>query len=451
MSLLPIITLENKNRLLLFLLLILHVILSLVLKFTAWPEMLTYPWLILNGYQFYGDIIHPYLPLLPYFLSICYQILGLSITTLRFITIMSFLSADVIIFYLTKRLYNIKFAFISVLIYILLQLLFEGNGLWFDLASVPLILLAAYIMTDKNKINKKNKILACFIIGIAILIKHTNIVFFIPVVMKFHRQIKQLLLLFLITLIPLILVVLFYIKTSEFSQFLYWGLIHPLFIHSTIPGFLLLPNKLQLITIIIIFSPVIFAWQKKSPLLLWFFLSLIFAIPRFAFFHLQHSAAFISLLIPQILIKWRRSNFHLIVYILVIGIIFTRFALKEFGKPVRFFDPETLKIRQEISNLFINEPVFFLNVPSQYFVMTNIRPMKPWADTFPWYLEIAGVQENLIVNLEKVNYVLYAPFRNNGKYEIGAYKPELITDYIYNNFVFNKNINNSLQLLGRKI
>ena len=58
------------------LLLLIHFVLLINTRFTLWPEMVVYPYLVNNGFMLYRDIINPYPPFLSYSLAIFAKIFG---------------------------------------------------------------------------------------------------------------------------------------------------------------------------------------------------------------------------------------------------------------------------------------------------------------------------------------------------------------------------------------
>ena len=115
--------------------LIVHVFLLSGLRFTAWPEMLSYPYLRNNGYLLYKDMIHPYPPILTMVLSIVYKLFGYKLIVLKIFTWLIILVNDILIFLVAKKITkSVKYSVLSLISYILLQPFLEGNQLWFDLA-----------------------------------------------------------------------------------------------------------------------------------------------------------------------------------------------------------------------------------------------------------------------------------------------------------------------------
>ncbi|KKP59935.1 MAG: hypothetical protein UR52_C0001G0015 [Candidatus Gottesmanbacteria bacterium GW2011_GWA1_34_13] len=430
-------------------LLIIHLVLLVTLKFTAWPEMLTYPWLMLNGYKLYTDIILPYPPLLPLLLKFFYSSFGLSIISLRIFTITIIIFSDILIYLVSKNQLGKKLGIFSLIIFIFSQLFFEGNGLWFELASLPLLLMALFLLQSKKLV------FTGLFIGLSILIKQNNVLFIIPALLYLIFNKKSILKFCISAILPFLTVFIYYLSKSNFNDFFYWVIYHPLFIHAKSPGFFLRPSNMQILIIFAWFFPLIIIWKKNLILFVWFIISLIFAFPRFGYFHLQLSVAFFSLLIPYIFnINKKIRYFLLIIYIPLISFVFSKFILKELGKPIRFFTSDVIETRQTLSAIIPkNSTIFFLNVSSEYFVGSELLPVKPWADNFPWYLEVSGVQEKIINSFDKnnVQWVVYKKYNNEGKYVPGSYKPELLDAYINNHYQVKDKINDSISILQRKI
>ena len=89
-------------------------------------------------------------------------------------------------------------------------------------------------------------------------------------------------------------------------------------------------------------------------------------------------------------------------------------------------------------------------MPAHYWAGTGILPTKPWADFFPWYLEVPGLQEKIIAGMENTHYVVYRPPLSGEQFELGAYKPKLLTEYILKNFEQKKELSSGISLWERK-
>lgn len=125
------------KRVYLFLLILLgiHIFLLFNLKFTAWPEMLSYP----------------YPPVLTFVLSIIYKLFGYRLIVIKVFTWLIILANDILIFKIVNKVVNSEqWSVISVLFYALIQPFLEGNQLWFDLAIVPSVLLGLLFFLNKK-------------------------------------------------------------------------------------------------------------------------------------------------------------------------------------------------------------------------------------------------------------------------------------------------------------
>src|SRR5690606_15945312 len=98
----------NNSYFILLLLLFLHLILLWNTKFTVWPEMVLYPWLMNNGFLLYKDIINPYFPFLPLVLSFVFALIGSDIFSLKLFTWVFILVCDLVVFYCALRLTQSK-------------------------------------------------------------------------------------------------------------------------------------------------------------------------------------------------------------------------------------------------------------------------------------------------------------------------------------------------------
>src|SRR5690349_12037451 len=157
-----------------FILISIHLILLLKLRFTAWPEVFSFPFLFNNGFRLYSDFVHPYPPLLTVLLSLLYKISGYQIIALKSFTYVLIALSDYFIFKIALNSYKqLKIAVLSVISYIIFQSLLEGNMLWFDTALTLPLILAYYFY-----INKRGKEMSLALV-IALLIKQTALIYIV--------------------------------------------------------------------------------------------------------------------------------------------------------------------------------------------------------------------------------------------------------------------------------
>ncbi len=453
----------------LILLIAIHLLVLTQTQFTVWPEMLSYPYLINHGYSYYGDIIHPFTPLLSYFLALVFKLIGESVISLKFVTWTLIALTDIIFCYTARSLFSKLLAWSTTGLYLLWQVFFEGNGLWFDLSVTP-ILLANFSLALSWF--KKPSIIKAFILGFlfctAFLVKQSAIwillLFIFFSAYKLKKNIIHLLIPMLSGFVILLLASLgLFFFSGSGSEFVYWAFYYPFFVITKMPGYHELPSIRNLILVFFIFSPLAFSLfiNKNRTFLPELFLGLIFvggglffAIHRFAFFHFQPALPFLTILTTIIYNNVNKSMRPVVVGYLIIGLFFQMaYVAKNWHKPDRFVENQVL---DEVNSLAKELPeetqVFMYNVPSQYFVLSKLLPSKPWADTFPWYLEMANIQNLIVDNLEKenINYVLYSPFATGKPYALGSYKPEIINDYISHKFTLKSKLDEHLWILQRK-
>ena len=155
------------------------------INFTAWPEMLAWPYLILKGWLPYRDIAIAHNPFLIFILAIFYKIFGVGIWQIKIFTWLLISLNVYLVYFVLKKFYDKKVAYLSAIIYFLLTIVYEGNGLWFDLALVPFALLL-YLF-----IREKKYLFAGVIFALGFLTKQTFVYFAIPIVIAIVQSTKN--------------------------------------------------------------------------------------------------------------------------------------------------------------------------------------------------------------------------------------------------------------------
>ncbi|MBI4058747.1 hypothetical protein HY404_00750 [Candidatus Microgenomates bacterium] len=455
----------NKFWFWIVILLGIHLFFLINLQFTAWPEMLAYPYLRESQFLIYKDMIHPYPPLLTMVLSWFYYILGHELWVLKMLAWAVILTSDILIFLITKQLtHNNIVAILTLFIYILLQPFLDGNMLWFDLAIIPPILLGTLFIL------RGNIFLAGLALSVAIFIKQTAIIFFILAFLylifikrKSFNQLsakggwasgpKSFLIGLLIFGIPLLIRL---IQEGALGDFINWVIIYPLLWFGKFPGYLQsISSKRELIVLGILFFPLAFLWRRRkilkdkdSQLILLFFLASLIAIyPRFSFFHFQIALAFLVILYGILLSKIKISS-STIAYFLVPSALLLFFVHRsvitlEWGKEARFYGRDELALADLISQRVAPaEKVFLLGLPANLYVMSNRLPPKRWTDNFGWYLEIPGVQREIISRWEEnlpaqaglPQFIFWRIPSQGNWFDLGTYQPQKIVKWIKDNY-----------------
>lgn len=431
-----------------------HLILLVSTKFTLWPEMVVYPYLMNNGFLLYRDLINPYPPLFLWFLSSFSKIFGYQPFSYQVLTWATVILIDFLIFYVTQKIFKNYFGALSaVLFFAILSIPFLINGLWFDLIQTPFIILATFCMYNflKNPQKYSQFILSAVFLIIAFFIKQQVIwlalAFCLALLAKFgvgKINLKNLLKGLFIFFILLTAQIIFFWHKGTLNEYLRWVYLFPLKA-SSLPGYLLLPTNRQLLVLVstlVFFLPTSLYLKKENRLFLLAGLFLILcAYPRFDYFHLIPSLSILSLVVGENVSAFKKVNVPIkAVTILssVFLVFFTaRYLSQNRTKDVRFFENDIYKASAFVNkSRDKNETIYIQNGPDQILPLSGRLPPKPWADELPWYMEADNTQHKVLAGLikEDPKYIVYKPYDEGGKFDLGSYRPTLIESYINNKY-----------------
>src|SRR3989338_6645938 len=303
-----------RSWLLISLILLVHLVLLLNTRFTLWPEMVVYPYLVNKGFFLYKEIINPYPPILTFFLTIFAKIVGYHPVPYQILTWIFILTIDLSIFYIAKKIFKkLHSALASLLFFMILSIPFGVNGLWFDLVQTSFILFATY--------------------------------YFYQYLQK-PKQIDTLLLPFFS------LTIAFFFKQQAIWLIL-WFSIFFFFNFFTI--------------IFLLFPPAFFKTKFETNFLIsTAFVSLFFAYPRFDYFHLIPSLALISVMFGENLKNLSISNFParaVFVFSLFFLVFFTgRYLTRNWHQDVRFFEKDVMQAAAFLAKITSSsEPIYIQN------------------------------------------------------------------------------------------
>lgn len=437
---------KARNIFSLALILASHLFLLTNTKFTLWPEMVVYPYLANSNFKLYTDIINPYPPLMTWFLMFFTKLVGYDLQPFLVFTWAIIILIDLLIYKITKSL-------ISTIFFAFLSILFGVNGLWFDLIQTPLILISAlYLMTFlENPKNTKSLFKLFTVLVIGFFIKQAAIwlivLTIIILALKFGQKTKDIFLkspaIFAPFIILLFLQIFIFWRQESLADYFFWVFAFPFFLASQMPGYFDLPKVSQSIVILALLIPFFFLTFKKDHKIQvpisYAAISVLFIFPRFDFFHLIPTLALFSLTVPR-LVEELKSKFFQVIFIvsfIVIFIFAMRFYIKNWGHQIRFFEKEiyqTAGILKEINPS--GKPLYIQNGPDQIFPIASLLPPKPWADEFPWYLELPNVQDQIVEGLkdDPPLFIVFKPYEPGEPYEIGAYRPLEINQFITTNY-----------------
>lgn len=358
-------------------------------EFTAWPEMLFWPYLIGRGWLPYQDIAIAHTPLLVYYLSAFYHFFGVGIQQQKLAAWLVVLISDLIVLSVSKRLVGEKKAYLTLFFYILLQGYYDGNGIWFDHALAPLVFLLYYFLQSRRFL------LAGVVFGLAFLTKQTAFYFLIPVMMI--RPGRSF---YVGSILVIGLFVALLLSFGIFDDFLHWGIGFGI---GTLPlssGQISLPSFRQLIVSLVpaFFVLPLITGKKTSPLFPWALAGMMGALPRFEMFHFQPALPFISLLFSATVSKIKPvTAVALLLLLLFIG----RGLARDFGQFDRFNTPADQKIVKTVDSLTDEgDFIFVTGYWDNLYPLTGTLPAtRPFVPQLPWYLSRPGVRQGVLSDL----------------------------------------------------
>ena len=178
--------------------------------------------------------------------------------------------------------------------------------------------------------------------------------------------------------------------------------------------------------------------SKKILIYSIFLTLLLFAFPRFSFFHLQPFLAFF-ILTTAFLISQKNKILYLIIVLVVIYVSIYRFRLilPELKGGIRFYGNNDIQLTQYInSNTTSNNKIYLLGPHSAIYVYSGRIPPKPWIENYIWHFEIPGLQEKVIAGwiVDPPKYIFWIPPIDGNWFDLGTYQPKKIVEYIKSNY-----------------
>lgn len=405
-----------------------HILILTQLRFEVWPEMMLMPYLMKNGFELYRDMIAPWTPGLMWILQGWFWLTGLNVWNLKILTWLIIIITDSLIYFAASKRWGKMAGIVTLTSFVLLQPLFDGNGLWFDLGVVPLLLLAFHFNNP-------------LFLAPAFLIKQ-SVVWLFPL---FWKQWKRLVL-GVFGAIGLSLIW-FWFK-GALSDYWFWAYDFTFRLFPRMPGHLDFATWRHWILALAPFFLVEMGallkgkkeWAKffspNCPLQ-WAFWSVLFIFPRFGLFHLQPAVAFIALALGESVVGLRRGKpamtFLALAGVIYLAFVWNRTIVFQWRKPDRFLEPAVYQAAAKmVFETDKNQPVLLVNGPELAYVLSDRVPPKPWLTQFPWFLELPGFQEMLIDKFEQQNLkqTFLFPYQNEGEFVPGSYRPVRLLEYI---------------------
>ncbi len=441
---------KNKKTwfaLALTLLVAIHFVFLLNLKFTAWPEMLLWPYLWLRGLLPYHDFAVVHTPVLIAKLVVFYKLFGVGVLQLRIFTWCLIVITDLLLYWIAGKLWNKKAAVLSVAIYVFLQLFYDGNGLWFDLMLAPLALITFYLL------KKKNYFWTGVFWALMFFTKQTAIWFVIPIVFEISQNAKNktqssLGLIFgssAMFIIFLSVLLIFRVLPAFYD----WAINFGLFVLPSAQGQIQLPDLKNLVAALApfaVFAPLIANKKNKSlNLMLWSVSGVAGAYPRFEFFHFQPGLPFLAIAAGIIFSNRGNKNFlaklFMAIYVTGFSILFSGFFIRNYGEGVRFYENDVRDLVSYIKdNTKPGDKIFVMNWWDNIYALTDTLPATdPWVPQLAWYQEIPAIQNEEVSDLANSKPMLIL-LQNYSSVGLSAYKPQKVYDYVIANYKLKETI-----------
>lgn len=429
-----------------------HFVFLFFTRFTLWPEMVVYPYLLNHGFLLYRDIINPYPPLLLYKLSFFANIAGYQPLPYQILAWSIILMTDILIFKLAKILTGkTSSAVLATVFFMILSIPLGVNGLWFDLVQTPLVLISVFFFGRfmERKSDYKSLIISSLALSIAFFIKQQAlwlVIWFLANMLFYSRgNLKKIDKPVFILVAPLAVGIfieaLIFLPQNLLNDFVFWTIALPFFKASSMPGYVLLPTLRQLLVVaglFVLLAPVILKRDRVGNFyLLSAAVLVLFAYPRFDYFHLIPALSVLALSAATALDDFKKSKRIVLLLsllaLLLLSAATARYLQRNWTREVRFFEKDVYQAAGILSKINTKDkPVFLQNVSGQILPLSQTLPTKPWADSFPWYLESPSLQTNIVAGVlnEKPDFVLYKPYSGDGAYELSSYRPRKIADFI---------------------
>lgn len=365
------------------------------MQFTAWPEMLAWPYLLLEGFLPYKDIAIAHNPFLIFMLSVFYKLFGVGILQLQIFTAIIIIFTAFLVYKITKKWY-------SPLIYLILCLVYQGWGLWFDLLLAPIALLLYKF------VNEKKWLMAGIVFALGFLTKQTFIYFLIPILINKVDYKKFAIGVLVILVIPVIL----FAGLGILDDYYHWAIQFGIFYLPHAQGQILLPTIKQLVFAIMPFTLSII----NLPLLPWLLAGVMGVYPRFELFHFQPALPFLAIVITTSLAsnKLKIKYFAIAVLIILIGLL-GRKIYRERNLPTRFYESDVQKVVLGLKSV---NSLYIVNYWDNIYALTNTTPPKPLIPYIPWYFSYSNNYQLIINNLQlKLPEVIVVNDRQNLNFE----------------------------------
>lgn len=416
-----------------------HLFLLSRFKFTAWPEMLLWPYLWIHSLLPYKDVAIVHTPILIAKLAVFYKLFGVGITQLKVFTWLTIIVSDLILFATSIKIFGKKTATFALLSFIVWQIFFDGNGLWFDLLLSPLALLIFYFVKSKKYF------WAGIFFAICIFVKQTAFFFALPLAFEliksqnFYKYIKEFAVGIVAFGIPVALGLLLFGILPSFYE---WAIKFGMFVLPHTQGQIQIPDLKTLFVALLpfaIFALLILRKENRYlDILIWAIAGCLGAYPRFEFFHFQPGIPYLAIATGIVLSEVRKTSIvktFLTLYFLGSVFLLFNYFIRNWEEGTRFYEQDVLDVVSYVkSNTRPGERIFVLNWWDNIYALTNTLPATdPWVPQLSWYQTQPGIQSKEVSDIEKnkPKLIIMQDYSDSG---LSSYKPIYLYNYITANY-----------------
>lgn len=390
---------------------IIHASLIWVLEFVAYPEFFLYPYLASSGFVPYRQIIDQHFPgglLLPVnFLSLGFS----SPQSFKVLLLVIIFFSAAYIYKLAKTHFTHSESLLAVGAFVIWQIFFSGNHLWFE-TFLPLFLLPAFSSWRKN-----NFFLCGVFLGLGIIFKQTLIVLAgviaLDVMFRSLKHSSFFIVKYLSGLsLPLLGLGIYLWQQGIWADFWFWTIEFNLTAYPMMAGFpfpapllLRLLFPLGILAAALVFSSRLAPTGPRASLLrssaAWgLCLGLLIGV-RPDLLHLQPLVPFLSLstglILASLLTKSKLAAGVLTLPLIILAVLPLRHQTR-WGQ-YRFFDAATYRLAAQISRM--SQPqdrIFLLGVQPHLYPLSHRLPAGQFfVYQLPWYLNLT--QDRILAQL----------------------------------------------------
>ncbi|MEK7166682.1 MAG: glycosyltransferase [Patescibacteria group bacterium] len=461
----------------------LHLFVLYGTPFINWPEMLVYPWFVFQkGMKMYTEMILSYPPGSILAMGSLFEIFGYTLSSYRFIAYLFILLIDAIIYVITRKITGKRsMGAVTVLLFAICTVFFEGNTVWFETIMTPLYLVSFYsIVRFLDTKKAKHLYYAVVLSSLSFLVKPTAVLSFGAIlgtlvfsIYKFpdfrdhgsrysslssrlSLAARQTLFALGVFLTLPFLTSLYFVFSNRGREFFYWAF--GIVMQFGKPGshYALWPTRadiayaLPLFWMLCVLAIVFFyLWKKvrwSLPLAVFTAASIMGAFPRFGFHRLLPAFAFLSLgiVFGYDLALTRFPKIAPTVFAVFIGlfVVLTPKYLQRSTSLPEFFTPKEYALARYIDVHTKGEPfAIFGDYDYLYFLLDKRPDVLPWTQLFPAPANTPGLQEKLIESLKErdVRYVFVIPYHPDQIFFSGA-RPEKLLGYVEKEYTVKESI-----------